>query len=181
MGFSFQLQSRLTCGPPNWHLLISLVYLERTVQGGKSCQAFWKQKAQRCSFPFDTEQLPAGYHGKKEVRSLFTLGKASWWGGHYRNWAVLSCCLVWALISVMLSPLCFTLHWMLWISDGNAGCGKRAWRRQAPKESVLIDACLWWAFCSWTCKWVDTVVCAVGQVWIVYSTNFSFQNHFLII
>ncbi len=87
MGFSFQLQSLLICGPPNWHLLICLVYLERTVQGVKSCRAFWKQKAQRCSFLFDTEQIPAGYHGRKEARSLFTLGKASWWGGHYRNWA----------------------------------------------------------------------------------------------
>jgi hypothetical protein len=37
--------------------------------------------------PFDTKQLPAGYHGKKEAQSLFTLGKASWWGGHYWNWA----------------------------------------------------------------------------------------------
>jgi len=39
---------------------------------------FENRKLSACSFPFDTKQLPAGYHGKKEVRSLFTLGKASW-------------------------------------------------------------------------------------------------------
>jgi hypothetical protein len=67
------------------------------------------------------------YPRKKNARSLFTLGKACGWG-HYWNRAALGCCLARALIEVMPSPSCFTLHITLFY----------AWERVICWEGAIL-------------------------------------------